>query len=83
MSGAALRDIAAGNQLPGATAFAWAPPEPAGAGAHDDAGTRGVRHLLAPGLELWLDEQASDAVRELAERIRELASKSRPAKRRL
>jgi Ca-activated chloride channel family protein len=79
---AALREIAEGKQLPGGKAFAAPAAEPATTRVDAAAGTRGIRHLLAPGLELWLDELASEAVRELADRIRELAAKSRPGKRR-
>lgn len=75
-----LRDIAGGKLPPSgyaiverrvsapSSAATRAPARRAGPG-----GRRGTRFRLADGLELWIDEDASDAVQRLASAIRELA----------
>lgn len=77
-SPAAVARIAEG-ELP---ADLLGPPKAASEEAREDVAPRWSRYALAPGLELHLDEAASEEVRALAEALRREAAKHGARRRR-
>jgi DNA-binding transcriptional MerR regulator len=78
-SAAELRAIAS-RKAPAAAPPVAAPAREAEAahapsGAPSGAALRGTRFVLAPGLELWLSDEADDPARQLADAVRVLAMK--------
>lgn len=70
-----IRAIADGALPPSSTSAPVPAATPAPVPAATPA-TRGVRHRLAPGLELFLEDDATDEARALAESILTLTSKT-------